>query len=140
PRADHDDRDQRDEGEHDEHHPGLEAPVPPLLVARRGPPRPLVGDEARVELVDVQLAVEAEVVRVRAHQALDVRLRPAAPQPPRPGAPAAPGDGLPPLAPPGRTRPGGGPAPRGCFCRPQKGGGSVTPRAEAPYDGPLSTP
>ncbi len=33
------------------------------------------GDEPRVELVDVQLAVEAQVLGVRAQEALDVRLR-----------------------------------------------------------------
>ena len=42
------------------------------------PPDPrlvlLAADEARVELVDVELAVEAEVLGIRAKESLDVRL------------------------------------------------------------------
>ena len=66
----------RDRGEHDEHDVRLEAPAPALRTHRRAARAVLavVGDEARVELVDVELTVEAEVVGVRAEEALDVRL------------------------------------------------------------------
>ena len=58
----------------------LGAAVPPLRPRGRAPSlRPpdvmvLTCDEARVELVDVELPVEAEVLRIRAQEALDVRL------------------------------------------------------------------
>src|SRR5213076_1176056 len=55
----------------------LEPPVAALRVC--APRTRLVlaaaADEARVELVDIQLAVEPEVLRVRAQEALDVCLR-----------------------------------------------------------------
>ena len=51
------------------------APFRPHRRAARARVVVVAGDEARVELVDVQLAVEAEVLRVGAQEALDVRLR-----------------------------------------------------------------
>ena len=73
PRADDEDRRDRDGGEDAEHDERLEAPAPALGRASRQP-LGLRGDEARVVLVHVELAVEAEVVGVGAQEAADVRL------------------------------------------------------------------
>src|SRR5688572_6073785 len=77
PRGDHERRDDRDadDGEHD--HAPLGAPV--MVLSDANAPRPyrarlLVDPEPRRVLVHEELAVEAEVVRVRAEEALDVRL------------------------------------------------------------------
>src|SRR5262249_3010043 len=77
PGADDDDREKRDRRQHAEHDERLEASAPPLRPSGRAPcPQvAIVRDESGVELVDVKLSVEAEVVGVRAEEALDVRLR-----------------------------------------------------------------
>ena len=70
--------DDRDRGQRDEHDARLGAPVPALRARCRAarPGLVIVGDadEARVVLVHVQLAVETEVLRVGAQEALDVGL------------------------------------------------------------------
>ena len=67
-----------DRGEREQDDVRLQTPLA-LLTAGRAPLRArlpvLAGDEARVVLVDVELAVEAEVVGVGAQEALDVGLR-----------------------------------------------------------------
>ena len=75
PRDEHERRHERDAGEREEDDVGLDPPVlrPPGV----RPARPERGflfadEEARVVLVHVELAVEAEVLRVRAEKALDV--------------------------------------------------------------------
>ena len=77
-RDDHD-HDDRDRGQRDEHDVRLDPPVPALRARCRAAwPRLVIvrgADEARVVLVDVQLAVEAEVLGVGAQEALDVGLR-----------------------------------------------------------------
>ncbi len=67
-----------DRCERDHHDARLDVPVAALRPGRRAARRArlvlLAGDEARVELVDVQLPVEPEVLGVGAQEALDVRL------------------------------------------------------------------
>src|SRR5262245_31676408 len=81
PGGEHENREAGDRRERDHHRPVLER----AAAARPDDPRlertlllfllELPADVARVELVDVELAVQAEVVRVRAEEALDVCLR-----------------------------------------------------------------
>src|SRR5581483_5211548 len=79
PGGDDDNREDGDRRERDEHDARLHAPVAALRTGRRPADTRLVvvgpADEARVELVDVQLAVQAEVLGVRAQETLDVGLR-----------------------------------------------------------------
>ena len=69
----------RDRGERDEHDVRLDPPVPRCGRAAerraRGSWSSPAADEARVVLVDVELAVEAEILGVGAQEALDVGLR-----------------------------------------------------------------
>ena len=77
PGADHDHRDDHDRGEHEQDDDASPSAGCALLRPRRrraSRALAVVGDEARVELVDVELAVEAEVVGIRAEEALDVGL------------------------------------------------------------------
>ena len=77
----------------------------------------LAADEARVELVDVELAVEPEVLGVRAEEALDVRLRRAAARTARPRAHAGTCRGSSSRAPPARSRVRGAHGLHGGCCR-----------------------
>ena len=78
PRRDDDHRQDRDRGERDQHDVRLDPPVAPLRPGRRAARARLVlvlaADEPGVELVDVELAVEAEVLGVGAQESLDVGL------------------------------------------------------------------
>src|SRR5207244_11298462 len=76
PRHEHERRDDCDPGEGEEDDAGLDPAVltPPGARPARLERRLLLADEeAGVVLVDVELAVEAEVLRVRPQEALDVR-------------------------------------------------------------------
>ena len=75
---DDDERDDPDERDGDEDDARLDPAGAPFRAHRRAA-RPgvavIAADVARVELVDVELAVEAEIVGVRPQEALDVGLR-----------------------------------------------------------------
>ncbi len=81
PRGDHERGDHADRHERDDDDVRFDAPVRPLATASLrsapGAERSLLlgGDVARVVLVDVELPVEAQVLRVGAQEALDVGLR-----------------------------------------------------------------